>query len=437
TAVTAAVGTSVTLAAGTGLTKSGYYFAGWNTAVDGGGTTYAAGASYTLNATVTLYAKWDAGFALIYDVNGGTGTPPAAAGSQTATSVTIAAGMGLNKADTSMDGYTRYVPFVGWNTKADGSGTTYAAGDTYALSANVTLYAQYGGYADLMVTFNVKTIGYALSEITTQNVTDTFNRVSTHIKTQSPSSVNPSDGLGLIKLGDYVELRSLNVAEYNGNGGGINLNTNWNNGTLQLMVVAINPYYNKNGNGTSTPHLIFHFKNYGGKARMEATDTNQNGYAGSEMRTYLVNNFWPALKNAGVPDGVVWPVSRRLANKGGRVATGEDIIEDKLWLPGIKEIIGNDSNSGANNNYETGTNQGVFGYYNSKEKRRKPGAIWEGNWWTASPSDADGAEAKRFVSMYLRILPVNDGRGTLLYTDQNPSKDATTKLGVVPAFAVK
>jgi uncharacterized repeat protein (TIGR02543 family) len=381
-----------------GFNRAGYYFDGWNTNAAGNGVSYNAGDTISnVTANVTLYAKWQSGgVTLTYSANGGTGEVPAQKTVAAGRSVTLAAGMGLNKAAAAMNGYTRYVPFVGWNTNQDGSGTTYAVGASYTINSNVTLYAKYGEYADLMVTFNVKTLGYALSEITTQNVTDTFNRVSTHIKTQSPSSVNPSDGLGLIKLGDYVELRSLNVAEYNGNGGVINLYTNWNDGKLQLMVVGINSYYNKNGNGITTPHLIFHFKNYEGSARMEATDTNANGYLGSEMRTYLVNNFWPALKNAGVPDGVVWPVSRRLANKGGRVATGEDIIEDKLWLPGIKEIIGNDSNSGANNNYETGTNQGVFGYYNSKEKRRKLGGRWEGNWWTASPSDAAGSQDKRF-----------------------------------------
>jgi len=39
-------------------TRTGYAFASWNTAADGSGTSYAAGASYTANAGVTLYAQW-------------------------------------------------------------------------------------------------------------------------------------------------------------------------------------------------------------------------------------------------------------------------------------------------------------------------------------------------------------------------------------------
>jgi hypothetical protein len=50
---------SVTLSSNTGtLVKTGAYFNGWNTAADGTGTQYAVGASYTLSANVTLYAKW-------------------------------------------------------------------------------------------------------------------------------------------------------------------------------------------------------------------------------------------------------------------------------------------------------------------------------------------------------------------------------------------
>ena len=53
-------------------TRSGYTFSGWNTASDGSGTSYAAGASYTGNATLALYAKWTAvTYAVSYNANGG------------------------------------------------------------------------------------------------------------------------------------------------------------------------------------------------------------------------------------------------------------------------------------------------------------------------------------------------------------------------------
>lgn len=50
-------GTALTLRQN-GYARDGYAFTGWNTASDGSGTAYAAGASYTANAAVTLYAQW-------------------------------------------------------------------------------------------------------------------------------------------------------------------------------------------------------------------------------------------------------------------------------------------------------------------------------------------------------------------------------------------
>jgi len=49
-------------------TRTGYTFAGWNTASDGSGTAYAAGATYTANAALTLYAQWTQNTAPAYDV---------------------------------------------------------------------------------------------------------------------------------------------------------------------------------------------------------------------------------------------------------------------------------------------------------------------------------------------------------------------------------
>ena len=42
------------------LVKTGYTFGGWNTAANGSGTSYAASASYGVDAAVTLYAQWTA-----------------------------------------------------------------------------------------------------------------------------------------------------------------------------------------------------------------------------------------------------------------------------------------------------------------------------------------------------------------------------------------
>jgi uncharacterized repeat protein (TIGR02543 family) len=44
---------------GTGFSRDGYEFGGWNTSVTGTGINYSAGSSYTVTNNITLYAKWN------------------------------------------------------------------------------------------------------------------------------------------------------------------------------------------------------------------------------------------------------------------------------------------------------------------------------------------------------------------------------------------
>jgi uncharacterized repeat protein (TIGR02543 family) len=132
-------GIALTLAGNSGsLTRSGYTFTGWNTAADGSGTDYAAGASYTVDAAVTLYAQWTTlpTYTVSYDGNGADGgTVPDPQTKIAGIALTLAG----NSGSLTRAGYT----FTGWNTAADGSGTDYAAGASYTVDAAVTLYAQW------------------------------------------------------------------------------------------------------------------------------------------------------------------------------------------------------------------------------------------------------------------------------------------------------
>jgi hypothetical protein len=57
-AQTVNAGSGITLPSGSGLTRSGYTFGGWNTNAVGTGTNYNAGSLYTPTITIMLYAKW-------------------------------------------------------------------------------------------------------------------------------------------------------------------------------------------------------------------------------------------------------------------------------------------------------------------------------------------------------------------------------------------
>jgi uncharacterized repeat protein (TIGR02543 family) len=133
---------TVTVADNTGsLTKTGYTFAGWNTAADGSGTNYNPAATFNMGATnITLYAKWSLvpTYTVTYNGNGNTsGTVPTDNQTyQQNTTVTVAD----NTGSLTKTGYT----FAGWNTAADGSGTNYNAAATFNMGAvNVTLYAKW------------------------------------------------------------------------------------------------------------------------------------------------------------------------------------------------------------------------------------------------------------------------------------------------------
>jgi len=114
--------------------KTGYEFMGWNTEADGSGTNYPDGYFVSFIENTTLYAQWSFnGVAEIrFDANGGEGTmlPQwVIKGVETV----------LNQNKYSKEDFY----FVGWNTKADGTGDTYSDADTATFEDDTTLYAQW------------------------------------------------------------------------------------------------------------------------------------------------------------------------------------------------------------------------------------------------------------------------------------------------------
>ena len=111
-------------------TRTGYTFQGWATSASGS-VAYAAGASYTANAAVTLYAVWKANtYTVKYNANGGTGAP----GNQTKT---YGVSLTLSSTKPTRTNYN----FKGWGTSASATTVSYAAGAAYTANAAITLYA--------------------------------------------------------------------------------------------------------------------------------------------------------------------------------------------------------------------------------------------------------------------------------------------------------
>ena len=145
-------GTSVTILGNSGsppLSRSGYLFAGWNTAADGTGTKYVGGDPFTINANTILYANWIiGGVTLRYNAGtGGTGTAPSSSGTSYTAFSTV------NVVDNTGSFTNGSLQFGGWNTAADGSGTSYPPNSQYTMPganpfpppspAGVYLYAQW------------------------------------------------------------------------------------------------------------------------------------------------------------------------------------------------------------------------------------------------------------------------------------------------------
>ena len=111
-------------------TKTGYTFAGWYEKEDLSGDPVTEIPSYAVGDK-QYWAKWTANtYTVTFEANGGTG-------SMDDQTFTYGEEKALTENTFTRTGYT----FAGWNTQADGNGTSYADGEELSLTDNLTLYA--------------------------------------------------------------------------------------------------------------------------------------------------------------------------------------------------------------------------------------------------------------------------------------------------------
>ncbi len=137
--VTALSGSTPSLPSPASISRPGYVFTGWNTVADGSGIAIDPSSSFTLSGPMTLYAQWRQlpAATITFVMNG-------ARGSVTAIS---AYGGAVETLPTppalARPGYV----FTGWNTRANGKGSSFAGGVTMTLGTSLRLYAQWKGHA--------------------------------------------------------------------------------------------------------------------------------------------------------------------------------------------------------------------------------------------------------------------------------------------------
>ena len=123
--------------------SGGYAFAGWNTKANGTGDSYSDRASVTLGENITLYAQWK--YVITFGDNGGTGSM---------TDQVVLRNKIVNLKANTFVGPNGGRPFIGWNTKADGTGISYTDGQAVRNLGNITLYAIYAEIDSYVLSFD-------------------------------------------------------------------------------------------------------------------------------------------------------------------------------------------------------------------------------------------------------------------------------------------
>ena len=205
-----------------GLSRKGYTFDEWNTLPSGGGKDYKAGnAVFLTTDEFVLYAKWRPNLITVsYSGNGSTvGSVPA--------SITEPYGQRITVSSNTGNLVREYHTFNGWNTKNDGTGTHYNAGQNISLpSESITLYAEWKNekYVDIPQDGNIGTfITYMGYHLITSKSSNQY-RLREHAKNAGRDSISSPEYFALIdnriviatkkniggklevSIGDYVDV---------------------------------------------------------------------------------------------------------------------------------------------------------------------------------------------------------------------------------------
>ena len=160
--------------------RASYDFLGWNTAADGSGVAVQPGEEIPYEAAdgtalvdekgLTLYAQWrEQTYTITYDPAGGTWAD--------GTTGTVAKTYGKASGPaTTLEGPARRAyDFIGWNTAADGTGTSYAKDAELPKGADLTLYAQ---WREQTYTITYDPAGGTWADGTTGTVAKTYGKAS-------------------------------------------------------------------------------------------------------------------------------------------------------------------------------------------------------------------------------------------------------------------
>jgi uncharacterized repeat protein (TIGR02543 family) len=234
-------GATVTVLGNNGsLTRTDHIFVGWNTVANGSGASYNAGSTFPIYADTILYAQWvDSRTTTTYTItyNGNTntgGTAPAGSTYVSGATVTVLGNTGsLVKTD-----YT----FAGWNTAANGSGTSYSAGSTFTINSNTTLYARWTSNAPVNYTLDGIWWSSGGEKITVTGATGILTQIGslsplgTDAVKRGHYKIGDQKWRSLQKTGDQTWSGQTLHIRYNESNPTVSLGTTWSDCTITMSA---------------------------------------------------------------------------------------------------------------------------------------------------------------------------------------------------------
>lgn len=347
-------------------------------------------------------------YTVIFDKNGGNGTPPAERKEKAGTVITLPGGNGISKPGAT---------FNCWNTQSNGYGTKYNAYEPFKVTKNTTLYAEWKN--NISVTLNNISANGSSTQTTTQ-LTLTFSQAITGLSA-SNITLGGVNGVYIVNLSGSGSTYTLSI-------GGVT-----SSGTLLVSVsnpsgytISGSPYsvYINYYNSSSGPvawdidPYIWYWGNHQYSQDLNAGGTHYYRFNVQQGSTYWIN--WDDKKNVDAdkkPDfadlkvGLKREISSsnylygpidQSSNISDFTATysGTVIIEVKANTSGGKYGIG----YGGVSDFPSWISLGDFTFHNPDDPNAQKGWYtdgYEGGYWGLLWEDVVGAKYLVLETLYL------------------------------------
>lgn len=197
-----------------GFTRTDYHFLYWNTAADGSGTSYQAGATYSTNAPLNLYAIWEADYVAPYFTNTPTVVRCNASGTPTDSGTNIYLSFGYAADPTVTNpktGITKKLEYLVNSTWTTVPLTSTDSGSVYTGHSTNNVFLTTSSY-NVRITISGTANGRTYSNVFTTFVSteisliDLYRNESVGVGGPAPEST-PSGSSGVLNLGGSWDLQ--------------------------------------------------------------------------------------------------------------------------------------------------------------------------------------------------------------------------------------